>query len=205
MAATTITRATITDDSGNGTSGTIINSAWVGSAIYDKIDALFSTRQDTRFEAGGTGTQSITIKQTAAGTGNASYLALGTDQADLAGFLAAYSSTYTTVTTGVANTTVLRSQLSNGLSLVASHATGAVRFYAGGTTKVGEFIPAGHFVVPELSANPTTSDLASGAAVAIYMKADTLVFAINDSGTMRYLSIALTGTGTTWTHGTAAP
>lgn len=42
MAATTITRATVTDDSGAGTDGTIINSAWVGTAIYDKVDALFS-------------------------------------------------------------------------------------------------------------------------------------------------------------------
>ncbi len=43
MAATTITRATITDDSGSGTDGTIINSSWVGTAIYDKVDALFNT------------------------------------------------------------------------------------------------------------------------------------------------------------------
>ena len=42
MAATTITRATITDDDGSGTTGTIYNSAFYGTAIYDKVDALFT-------------------------------------------------------------------------------------------------------------------------------------------------------------------
>lgn len=53
MAATTITRATITDDSGAGTDGTIINSAWVGSALYDKIDALFTAGQTIEVSSSG--------------------------------------------------------------------------------------------------------------------------------------------------------
>lgn len=48
--------------------------------------------------------------------------------------------------------------------------------------------------------NPSQSD-----RLIMYFKGDTLVFGFNDAGTMRYLSIAMTGTGTTWTHGTAAP
>jgi len=44
MAATTISRATITDDDGSGTTGTILNSAWVNNAIYDRVDALFTAR-----------------------------------------------------------------------------------------------------------------------------------------------------------------
>ena len=60
-------------------------------------------------------------------------------------------------------------------------------------------------IATEATTNPTTDNIATGAAFAMYMKGDALVFAINDGGTMRYLSIALTGTGTTWTHGTSAP
>lgn len=43
MAATTITRVTPTDDDGTGTTGTIWNAAYLGTAIYDKIDALFAS------------------------------------------------------------------------------------------------------------------------------------------------------------------
>ena len=60
-------------------------------------------------------------------------------------------------------------------------------------------------IATEATANPTTANLTASAAFAMYMKGDALVFAINDAGTMRYLSIALTGAGTTWTHGTSAP
>lgn len=42
MAATTITRATINDDTGDGESGDVLNAAFFGSAIYDKIDQLFT-------------------------------------------------------------------------------------------------------------------------------------------------------------------
>ena len=57
----------------------------------------------------------------------------------------------------------------------------------------------------EVTTNPTTSDLAADAAVAIYNKADTLVFAYNNAGTMTYLKILLDGSATTWTHNTTAP
>jgi hypothetical protein len=54
------------------------------------------------------------------------------------------------------------------------------------------------------SAHDTTSTLsASGAA--IYTKGNNLVVSYNDAGTMRFLYIALTGTGTTWTHDTSGP
>ena len=74
-----------------------------------------------------------------------------------------------------------------------------------GRTPDGQVTRDGWQLAAEATANPTTANLAANAAFAAYMKGDALVFAINDAGTMRYLSIALTGTGTTWTHGTAAP
>ncbi len=59
MAATTISRATITDDSGNGTSGTILNSAWFGTAIYDKIDNLFKASQTVELASSGATLQHV--------------------------------------------------------------------------------------------------------------------------------------------------
>lgn len=55
MAATTISRTNIgTDDDGSGTTGTVINAAYVGLAVYDAIDALFSaTGGITLNQAGG--------------------------------------------------------------------------------------------------------------------------------------------------------
>lgn len=63
MAATTITRATITDDSGSGTDGTILNSAWFGTAIYDNIDALFT--DNVTIEEQVTGTLTLQVSNTA--------------------------------------------------------------------------------------------------------------------------------------------
>lgn len=54
MAASTITRATWTDDDGTGTTGTIINNARLGSDVYDKVDQLFSGAGSyTTLELGG--------------------------------------------------------------------------------------------------------------------------------------------------------
>lgn len=53
MAATTISRASVgTDDDGSGATGTAINAAWVGTAIYDAIDALFSSTTGIRLNQG---------------------------------------------------------------------------------------------------------------------------------------------------------
>jgi hypothetical protein len=53
MAATTISRASVgTDDDGSGTTGTAINAAWVGTAIYDGVDALFTSLTGIRLNQG---------------------------------------------------------------------------------------------------------------------------------------------------------
>jgi hypothetical protein len=61
----------------------------------------------------------------------------------------------------------------------------------------------------EVDANPSAAELTSGAnakdKLAAYMKADKLVFAYNNAGTVTYLSIPLDGSSTVWTHGTSAP
>ncbi len=69
--------------------------------------------------------------------------------------------------------------------------------------------PKGHLIASEVTTNPVPADLTSGAnakdKVSIYMKADKLVIAYNDAGTVTYLTIPLDGATTTWTHGTSAP
>jgi hypothetical protein len=40
MAASTITRPTMVDDDGTGTTGTIVNTSWIGTILYDKVDQL---------------------------------------------------------------------------------------------------------------------------------------------------------------------
>ncbi len=86
------------------------------------------------FSAGGTGAQKLQITNTTAGTGNYSVLALGTDAGASTGFLAAFSSTYTTSGPYVASGVMLDSGYAGGISILAEHASGAIRFYSGGTT-----------------------------------------------------------------------
>jgi hypothetical protein len=54
------------------------------------------------------------------------------------------------------------------------------------------------------TANSTTTTLPASSS-AWYVKSNNLCFAYNDAGTMRFLFIPLTGTGTTWTHDTTGP
>lgn len=53
MASTTIARDSFTDDDGSGTTGTVVNAAWVGSAIYDNVDALFTAGQTIEVSSSG--------------------------------------------------------------------------------------------------------------------------------------------------------
>lgn len=72
-------------------------------------------------------------------------------------------------------------------------------------TKRAAVLSGGHLVLEELTTNPGTGDLTADAAVAVYTKADKLVFAYNNGGTVTYVTLDLDGSDTTWTHGTSAP
>ena len=53
---------------------------------------------------------------------------------------------------------------------------------------------------------PETALLGTGNEMNIFMKADKFCVQFKDTGgTVRYLSMLLTGTATTWVHGTAIP
>lgn len=87
--------------------------------------------------------------------------------------------------------------------LVAQDA-GALEFHTT-NTKRAAITAAGHLVLEEQTTNPGTSDCAADAAVAVYTKADKLVFAYNNGSVMTYVTLDLDGSDTTWTHGTTAP
>ena len=141
MAATTISRATITDGV------TVASSAQIGTDIYDKIDGLFTSSftfgdlvnsegfGDHTFSAGGTGSNTIVVRNTSAGVSNQASVELGNDSdADL-GRLECYSSSFTESGAAFQNGLGIRAMGAGGLSLSAEHASGAVRLYAVGTTK----------------------------------------------------------------------
>jgi hypothetical protein len=51
----------------------------------------------------------------------------------------------------------------------------------------------------------TPDDPTDGDQCRFYMKGDKFIIQYNDSGTIRYKYLTLTGTGVTWTHTTTAP
>lgn len=66
----------------------------------------------------------------------------------------------------------------------------------------------GWLIVKELSTNPTTTQLAAGDQFAVYKKADKIIFAVNEGGTIKYLvfdTTVATGTGKTYEVTTSAP
>jgi hypothetical protein len=89
------------------------------------------------FSAGGAGNNEIAIRNTTAGTGNAGLLTIGNNaDANLVNMWA-FSSTYTSSGPYQANGFTIQAAGAGGLSLVASHASGPLRFYSGGTTETG--------------------------------------------------------------------
>jgi hypothetical protein len=78
MAATTISRTNIgTNDDGSGTTGTVINTSYIGLAIYDAIDALFSSTTGIRLNQAGGDAAIISLESSDVAHGMTS--AVGTD------------------------------------------------------------------------------------------------------------------------------
>jgi len=140
MAATTISRTTWTD----GVSGTVIANARLQD-IYDKIDAVLGANVTFGgtvsaegfgthlFSAGGSGANTLRIRNSSAGTANVAALQVGNDSNASLGEVLALSSTYTSSPgSGLhANGITVRSNGAGGLNLVADSA-GAIRLLVGG-------------------------------------------------------------------------
>jgi hypothetical protein len=166
--ASAITRTSMTDDDGTGTTGTVFNNAWKTS-VYDQIDQMFAGSGSYAtftfggslavastlavsgfgthtFSAGGTGNQALLVTNTSSGTTMAALVraTAGTST----GQLVAYSQGYTTGTYDVQAGAAVVAAGAGGLSLAATDAVGEVRFYTGGSamrTKIdfnGDYVPA---------------------------------------------------------------
>jgi len=84
--------------------------------------------------SGGTGVNSLKIRNTTSGTGNYSGLSVGNDSdAELFNILS-FSSTYTTSGANIASGTRLENNATGGLTLVAGNPSGVINFFTGGET-----------------------------------------------------------------------
>lgn len=203
MAATTISRPSLTDDDGSGTTGGILNSTNLGLWLYDKVDELFAAAS-TIWEGSTNGERHLKLVNTNNGTAAYTYIAAGNDAATYGSYqtiLKAYGTGHSTLP----DASEVASAGAGSLYLTANNAAASVIVRTGGLNERARVTAAGHLVFKELTANPGTADCAADAALALYTKADTVVFAYNNGGTMTYLTLALDGTTTTWSHGTTAP
>ncbi len=98
------------------------------------------------FSAGGNQTNSIRVENTSAGTAAVAAFNARNDSTWNGGFRV-LSSTYTTSGPDIAEGANLHWNGSGGLSIAATNASGAIRFYSGGSTKVGEFSVNGNLIV----------------------------------------------------------
>lgn len=114
-------------------SGTTVSIGGTALSLSGVItDTAFGAHSVT---AGGAGVQSLTIRNTTAGTGNVAYLALGNDTSAVAGFLETYSSTYSTSGPNIADSVTLGASNAGGITLYAGNAAGPIRFFSGGAAE----------------------------------------------------------------------
>lgn len=137
MAATTIARESMTD------TVTAWNVARIGSAIYDKFDAVIGSNitfggtvsaegfGSHAFSSGGTGTNRLQIRNTTSGTANRASLDVGNNVTAELLRVIALSSAHTTSGYLVASGGVLEANGAGGLSIATTDAAGDIRLYTG--------------------------------------------------------------------------
>jgi len=166
MAASTITRATWTNDTGTASApnldGTVINNTRLQNDVYAKIDEMFAGAGSYAtftlggklavegfgshtISSGGTGGNILRVQNTTAGTGNFGQVLVLRD-GSFGLDLKAFSSTFTTSGASLQSGTKIESDGSGGMSIVTSDAAGVIRFYTGGTTLRWGINAAGDFI-----------------------------------------------------------
>lgn len=137
------------------------------------------------FNSGGTGLQTLQVRNTTAGATNAAVFYLGQDADAALGVFQVNSSTFTTSGVLIASSLAVISDGANGLSIAARNAAGPIRIYSGGSTETARF-----FASRGVSIGDTTDPGATNFRVA---GTTTLVGAIagNLSNTARYNSATL--------------
>lgn len=172
MAASTITRATWTNDSGTPSSpvgdGTLLNNTRLQNDVYAKIDEMFAGAGSYAtftfggflavegfgshlFSAGGTGGNLIMPRNTTAGTGNYAGVRVGNDATNAVLELYATTTTYTASGDTPQDGSLVRGARAGGLSISATDAAGVVRFYTGGTTERMRLTAAGMLLLGDTS------------------------------------------------------
>jgi len=177
--AVTLVRPSVSDDSGGGTDGTILDAAFF-TDFQNKIDtalalllplaggtvsgAVTFSAVNTyngfgthAFSAGGTGANALRVRNTTAGTTNYSEVALGNDTSAARGYLEMFSTTYTPASTAFADSLLIQSDGAGGMVLAAGHASGVLRLYAGGTTEVARFGTTGSLQIGGTAARSGTA------------------------------------------------
>lgn len=187
MAASTITRASLTDGAG----GTIWNAAGVNSIVFDAVDALFSGAFNIggvftaegfgthSMSAGGTGGNILSVRNTTAGTTNYGQVQVGNDGAAAAGIIRHTASTFTATSTYAQDGFHVLGDRAGGLTLSAAHASGTVKVVSNGTTERGRFTSSGLLVGRTTTILSGTGITASG-SLQLYAAAGTGVYMLFD-------------------------
>ena len=137
MAATTISRESMTDGV------TAWDVARIGSAIYDKIDALIGANitfggtlsaegfGSHVFSSGGTGTQRLQVRNTTSGTTMRASLDVGNNSTAELVRIVGLSSAHTASGYLQASGGIVEANGAGGLSIACTDASGVMRFYTG--------------------------------------------------------------------------
>jgi hypothetical protein len=151
VAASTITRDTLTNDTGTASTpagdGTVLDNDFFQDFIYARIDEMFAGAGayatltvggkiaaegfgSHTIAAGGTGTQTLLVRNTSAGTTNLAGITIGNDASASAGLLLHASSNFTTGGDAIQDALLIRGARAGGVTISASDAAGTIKFYA---------------------------------------------------------------------------
>ena len=121
------------------------------------------------FSAGGTNGNTLNVVNTTSGTANYAELAVIAGTTNF--YVDSFSQGYSTSATAIASSARLLTDGSGGLSIAATHASGTIRFYSGGTTERMSIGTTGRVRMPEVY-NVT------GTGAALYIESDGNLFRI---------------------------
>ena len=123
---------------------------WGESAnfTFDGTAFTVSSLGSHLFSATGVGGNILSVRNTTAGTGNYAQLSAGTDVSGNQIEILAFSSTYSGDWGNAASSSRIDTGNSGGLTIAATHASGEIRFYTGGTTVAGGITQYGGWWMP---------------------------------------------------------
>lgn len=160
IAATTLTTTSTSADSihvgcavgaagSTCTGGIKAGTATIATATITTLAALLneSAFGAHMISSAGTGQNSLTIRNTTAGTGNFSAVFAGNDASATNAYIESFSSTFTPTTTKLADGALFAAERAGGLSIAALDAAGTIRFHTGGATQRWGINAAGDFTV----------------------------------------------------------